>query len=151
MYKNNYQNNHECCFPIDICFTVKEGKCNYDENRKQKEYEYGYDYENRRQEDYGYENRRQENFGYDYEKRNHQDYDYNQNNCDYDDKNEHECCFPIDICLKIKEGKKDDRRDEKKHDDCRCKKDRDDNKCYNRNNCFNLGLLGCLCNRFRKF
>lgn len=120
---------HECCFPMDICFSVKEGKKGFDkkEYRNEQDFDrnngqndYGYGYEN----SYDYEENKggyEYNYygGYDYEnQRDYGKYDnqkgYEKENNKHDDKDcKHECCFPIDICFSIKESKKDfDKKDD---------------------------------------
>jgi len=183
MYYNNYRQNYywdkeqnkdkynrqECCFPIDIYFSMKEGKKvwtnedGYDdfENNDQNQYQ-EYNFEN----EYNYkENQR----GYNYQKENFgcqekkcYEYQKDKNNYYHKDCN-HKCCFPIDICLKIKEGKRCDKKeyDYDRNDRCDWDKENDydwkkDHKCHhpsqnhyncacrNNNRCCLGFLAGCL-------
>ena len=153
----NYER-QECCFPIDIHFSVKEGKKDFN----------NFDYQEEDTNDYGYA--QQNNYGYgdrntcSYQNQKPFEKEDNQKKC------QKECCFPFDVCFSIKEGKRKDNRyddcKDNKKEDCRegwdrkerCEKhDKNDRcewqnnncrrPCQNRSNCC-LGILaGCLFGR----
>lgn len=140
---NNFER-QECCFPLDIYLSVKEGKKFECEN----EMPYSQNYENDFQE-------RNENYyqtGNFYQEKQCENREYRK-----EDKKD-ECCFPLDVCLKIKEGKRrncDKKPDfdyDKDHNDnghweenrnCRCNH-RPNQNCNCRNRCCLGFLAGCL-------
>ena len=143
---NNFER-QECCFPLDIYLSVKEGKKFEYEN----EMPYSQNYENDFQE-------RNENYyqnGNFYQEKQCENREYRK-----EDKKD-ECCFPLDVCLKIKEGKRRDCNqdfdyDKKPNDkgcweenrNCRCNHRPNNNLCC-RNRCCLGFLAGCLFGNLR--